>query len=89
MKETNKYLAKHNKFKKVNFSGNKKKAILKNLKLGLYFKDFLLFFQIILLVSSFILLFIQLKRLINSSNNNNINNNIKVTIHNQINIEKI
>ena len=87
MEETNKYLAKYNKFKKVKFSGNKKKIILKNIKLGLNLKDFLLFFLLILLVSSFILLFIQLKRLFNFSNNN-MNYNMKITIHNHTNIEK-
>ena len=87
MEETNKYLAKYNKFKKVKFSGNKKKIILKNIKLGLNLKDFLLFFLLILLVSSFILLFIQLKRLFNFSNNN-MNFNMKITIYNHTNIEK-
>ena len=69
MEETKKFFL-PNKFEKLNFSRIKKQFILRNPKLGLNLKDFLLVFLIILLISSSILIYILLKKLRNFPNTN-------------------
>ena len=78
MEEISKDFIIQNKFKKPNFPARKKKTILKNHKLGLNLKDFILLLLIILLILSSILIYILLKRLKNFSNNKMSNNLTKI-----------